>query len=446
MLIYNFFLFMAALLAVPYYGMKMLLTGKYRRSFRAKFGFVKSGLVEKMQGNPRIWIHAVSVGEVTAAAPIIDALRCRFPEACLVLSTGTETGQDMAGKLTQSATATIYYPLDIPFVVRKVLDLVKPDVFVATETELWPNFIRICRARRIGIVMVNGRLSPGSFKGYMATRFFWKSVIGAVDEVGMISEGDAARMRALGMEPARVHVMGNAKYDSLAAKASAGVRKEIAGRLNIAETEKVFVAGSTHEGEEKIVLTVYGKLLKTYPELTLILVPRHIERAGNVIACVKEYGFGGDFISMTEINRGKRRRSEKVVVVDVIGELFKIYSLAGVVFCGGSLVPKGGQNILEAAAWGKVVFYGPFMDDFKNERALLEESGAGGTVGNGAELLDAILKVMADPETAEQIGAKGKAMIAANMGASRRYVDLIETVLARNPSLPARRMTRLRHD
>jgi 3-deoxy-D-manno-octulosonic-acid transferase len=431
MLIYNLILFIVALFAVPYYGMKILFTGKYRRSFSAKFGFVKSDLVEKMKGCPRIWIHAVSVGEVTAAAPIIDALRFHFPEARLILSTSTETGQDMANKLVRSATSIIYYPLDIPFVIRKVIDLVNPDLFITTETELWPNFIQICRARGIRIIMVNGRLSPGSFKGYAATRFFWKHIVNIIDEAGMISEIDAKRMRALGMSSEKVHVLGNAKYDSLAAKVSPAVKDEIARRLNIALTERVFVAGSTHEGEEKIVLTVYRELLKTYPDLKLILIPRHIERTADILSYVKEFGFEGNFITITEINRGKKRLDENVVIIDVIGELFKIYSLASVVFCGGSLVPKGGQNILEAAAWGKIVFYGPFMGDFKNERTLLEETGAGITVKSSVELLNGILKVMADPETFTRIGEKGKATVTANMGASQRYVKLIETLLAK---------------
>lgn len=431
MLIYNLILFIVALFAVPYYGMKMIFTGKYRRSFRAKFGFVKSDLVGKMKGSPRIWIHAVSVGEVTAAAPIIDALRFHFPQSCLILSTGTETGQDMANKLVRSATSIIYYPLDIPFVIRKVVAMVRPDFFITTETELWPNFIRICRAQGVSIIMVNGRLSPGSFKGYAATRFFWKHVINMMDEAGMISEIDAKRMRALGLASEKVHVLGNAKYDSLAAKVSPAVKDEIARRLNISPTENIFVAGSTHEGEEKIVLGVYRELLKTYPEMKLILVPRHIERTDDILAYVKEFGFEGNFITMTQINSGKKRLDESVVIVDVIGELFKIYSLASVVFCGGSLVPKGGQNILEAAAWGKIVFYGPFMDDFKNERTLLEETGAGITVKSGVELLKGIQKVMADPETFKRIGEKGNAMVTANMGASDRYVRLIESVLAK---------------
>jgi 3-deoxy-D-manno-octulosonic-acid transferase len=170
---YNALLAAAAIVAVPYYGVRMFLTGKYRRSLAAKFGRIPSGAASLMQGTPRIWVHAVSVGEVTAAAPIVEALRLRFPQACIVLSTSTETGQEMARKLATSATTCIYYPLDIPCVVQKVLDWVRPDIFIPVETELWPNFIRLCRERGTRIVMANGRISPRSYRRYRMTRFFW---------------------------------------------------------------------------------------------------------------------------------------------------------------------------------------------------------------------------------------------------------------------------------
>ena len=175
--LYNVLLLAAAGFAIPVYGLKMLLTGKYRKSLGPKLGRVPPGMAPPMQGAPRIWLHAVSVGEVTAAAPIAAALRARFPEACIVLSTSTETGQEMARKLVAGETVHVYYPLDIPCVVRKVLDWVQPDVFIPVETELWPNFIRICRERGIRVMIANGRISPRSFRRYHATRFFWKGVL-----------------------------------------------------------------------------------------------------------------------------------------------------------------------------------------------------------------------------------------------------------------------------
>jgi len=423
-ILYNILLLVAAVFAVPYFAFRMILTGKYRKSLGPKFGFNPSEIFNAMKGSPRVWIHAVSVGEVTAAAPVVNSLRARYPEACIVVSTGTETGQEMARKIIPEASAFIYYPLDIPSVIRKVIRQVRPDIFVPTETELWPNFIRICREEGVKIVMVNGRISPRSFKRYAATRFFWKPLLREIDNIGAISEVDAKRLIALGMPPARVRVLGNAKYDSFAAKASVKLREEMMERLNMTKDDRVLVAGSTHEGEEQVILSVYERLLKTCPDMKLIIIPRHSERGQAVLNLVGEKGFK-DSLAMTGIHGGRKRQNERVVVVDVIGELFKVYSLATVVFCGGSLVPRGGQNILEPAAWGKVIFHGPYMDDFRDEKDLLEACGAGITVSNADELLDGILKCLSDPKDLARRGERGRAVVAANAGAAERYAELI---------------------
>ena len=425
---YNALLVAAAVFAAPFYGARMLLTGKYRKSLGPKFGLLPREANSRMTGAPRIWVHAVSVGEVTAAAPIVASLRSRFSGACIVLSTSTETGQEMARKLVPAASAHIYYPLDIPRVARKVIDCVNPDVFVPVETELWPNFIRICRERGTRIVMANGRLSPRSFRRYRGTKFFWKEVLASLDAAGVISATDAERLAAIGMPSERIHILGNSKFDGLAARVSPELEREIAGRLGIETEEAVLVAGSTHEGEEAVILDVYRRLLEQRPDFKLILIPRHIERGDAVVELVHLAGFS-DAIRMSEIRAGRSRRGERVVVVDVIGELFKVYSLATVVFCGGSLVPKGGQNILEAAALGKVVFHGPHMEDFRDERVLLEEAGAGITVRDGEELFTGIRALLDDPDLLQRKGESGRRAVAANRGAAGRYAALIEGVL-----------------
>lgn len=425
--LYNILLILAATVAVPYFGAKILFTGRYRHSMGPKCGYNPQDLYEGMRGSPRIWVHAVSVGEVTAAAPILAALRENIPGACLVLSTGTETGQDMARRLAPEATTILYYPLDITPVVRKLIGRVRPDIFVLTETELWPNFLKACRDMGIRTVMVNGRLSGRSFQKYYLTRFFWKEVLRDIDEMGVISETDARRAQAIGMDPGRIHILGNAKYDGLAAKVSPALRDETARRLNLVECERVLVAGSTHEGEETTVLKVFRKLLAVYPDFVLILVPRHVERAAEVTGLVRQAGF--DPLTLTQIDEGLNRQNENVIVVDRIGELFKVYSLATAVYCGGSLVPRGGQNILEPAAWGKVVFYGPSMEDFRNEKALLESVGAGISVRNGTELAAKMLDLLRTPDMLAEKGQAAGQVVAANRGAALRYAALINDVL-----------------
>ena len=423
-ILYNILLWIAALFLVPWYAAKMLVTGKYRKGFRQRFGFLPANLPAGLTGRPRIWLHAVSVGEVTAAAPVVAAVKQRLPGVSIILSTTTDTGQEMARRMIAAADAFIYYPLDLSGAVRRAIKVVRPDVFVLMETELWPNFLRYCRTRDVPVVMANGRLSPRSFRKYALTRFFWKGILSAFAGIGVISRLDAERFLRLGAPAAKVKVCGNAKYDSLASQSSAILLEEMRTRLGIRPGELVLVAGSTHEGEEAIIIDVYKELLPSYPDCKLIIVPRHVERTPAVLHLARENGLA-DVVTMTEITGGRERRAERVVIVDVIGELFKIYGLAAVVFCGGSLVPKGGQNILEAAAWGKIVFYGPHMDDFREEKALLESAGAGITVRDGGELRDGILQLLADPAAMDRRGEAGRRLVAANGGAAACYVELI---------------------
>ena len=423
-ILYNIILFAAAIIILPYFLLKIIFTGKYSKSLVQKLGGRQARILANLKDGPRLWIHAVSVGEVTAAAPIVASLKTKRPEVKIIFSTSTETGQEMARKFIKEAAAFIYFPLDIPYIVRKMIKLAKPDVFVLVETELWPNFLRVCESRRIKALMVNGRISPRSYRKYRLTSFFWKRILYNLNAAGMIAEIDAVRLKNIGMDSTKIKVLGNAKYDALAALAAPALQKEIARRFNVRKNERFFVAGSTHEGEEKIIINVYQELLKHYPEFKLIIVPRHIERTKDILGLLQQTNFN-DVLTLTDINNGRKRKDERIIVVDVIGELFKIYSLATIVYCGGSLVPKGGQNILEAAAWSKVIFYGPSMEDFSAEKTLLEEAGCGVTIKSAEELLQKILQALKNPEDLQHRGDRGKSVILANIGAAARYADLI---------------------
>ncbi|MCK9230808.1 MAG: 3-deoxy-D-manno-octulosonic acid transferase [Syntrophales bacterium] len=425
MIAYNAVLSAAALAAVPWFAWKVLAQGKYRESAGPKLGFHRHGTFENAGGSPRIWIHAVSVGEVTAAAPIVARLRRAWPDAALLLSTSTETGRAAARRLVPEATVLFYYPLDIPPVIRKVMDRVNPDLFVTVETELWPNFLHLCRERSVKTVMVNGRLSPRSFKNYRATRFFWKHVLGFLDSAGVISETDGSRLRELGMDSSRITVLGNAKYDGLVERADAALGDETARMLSLARGTPVIVAGSTHEGEEKILVRAYRRLLKELPGLVLVLAPRHVERTAAVLSLLKEEQLGRRAVRLSRIDAGEVRGDRSVIVVDVMGRLFSLYGTASLVFCGGSLVPKGGQNVLEAAAWGKVVIHGPSMDDFREEGRLLADAEAGVTVRDGKELAGRMAELLGDPEECRRRGEAGRRIVAENQGAADRYVELI---------------------
>ncbi len=423
-ILYNIILFGAAVIIAPYYLCKIIFAGKYRKSILQKLGGRQSEILSGLKKAPRVWIHAVSVGEVTAAAPIVASLKKKKPEVEIIFSTSTETGQDMAKKFINDASAFIYFPLDIPAVVNKVIKMALPDVFVPVETELWPNFLGACKKHGVKMLMVNGRISPRSYRRYLLTGFLWKRVLGTLDFAGMISGIDAQRLVRIGMDSTKIKVMGNAKYDGLASMVSSDLKEEISNRCNVLADEKFFVAGSTHPGEDEIVINVYKRLLDRYPDFKLILVPRHIERTHDITGLLNQSGFD-DVIKLSDIDKGRKRDKERIIVVDVIGELFKVYSLATLVYCGGSLVPKGGQNILEAAAWGKVIFYGPSMDDFSQEKTLLEEAGCGITVRNEEELYQGMIRMLDKPEELVSLGENGKAVVLANIGASERYADLI---------------------
>ncbi|HQI73435.1 MAG TPA: 3-deoxy-D-manno-octulosonic acid transferase [Smithella sp.] len=427
-ILYNIILWITVLILAPYFLLKIIFTGKYRNSFIQKFGGRQAKVLDAVGEGPRVWIHAVSVGEVTAAAPIVTFLKKKRPEVKIIISTWTETGQAMAKKFIKDDVTFIYFPMDISAVVRKVISRVHPDVFVLVETELWPNFLHFCEKSRIKTLMVNGRISPRSYRRYRLTNFLWKKILNNLNFAGMISDVDAHRITDIGMDAAKIQVLGNAKYDGLAAKVSPELQKEITRRLNTKENERFFVAGSTHPGEDEIVIGVYRKLLERFPDFRLILVPRHIERTNDIVRLLEQAGFH-DVIKLSEIHNGRSRNNENIIIVDVIGELFKVYSLASVVFCGGSLVPRGGQNILEAAAWGKVIFYGPSMEDFSQEKTLLEEAGCGITIHNGEELFSGMMQMLGSPEELTRRGEKGRAVVLANIGASERYADLISRYL-----------------
>lgn len=427
-ILYNTLLFAAIIFILPFFLLIMVIKGKYRQSLVQVLGGRQTQTLTNLAPEPRVWIHAVSIGEVTAAAPIVASLKIKRPEIIIIFSTGTETGQQMARQLVKGVDAFIYFPLDIGYVVRKMIRLAKPDIFVMVETELWPNFLKACKLNKVKTLIVNGRISPRSYKKYRPTMYFWKRVIADICAAGMIADVDASRIKSIGMAKDRVEVLGNAKYDGLAAMARPDLQEEIARRINRQSRERFFVAGSTHSGEDQIVIRVYEQLLKHYADLKLIIVPRYVERAAAIREMLQLAGLP-DVITMTEIKNGKIRKQERIIIVDVIGELFKIYSLATIVYCGGSLVPKGGQNILEAAAWGKVIFYGPSMEDFSEEKVLLENIGCGVTISNEDELTQGILQALKNPEELEIRGARGKSVVAANMGAAERYAEMISREL-----------------
>jgi 3-deoxy-D-manno-octulosonic-acid transferase len=398
---------------------------KKQEILKEKLGFLPLS-VSKIEGTPRIWVNAVSVGEVVAAGSIVKLLRETYPSAFIILSTGTETGRKMAEQTIKEVDNYIYYPFDFPWVVRRILRILRPHLFITIETEIWPNLLTTARKMGIKTMLANGRISARSFNRYRRTRFLWKKVLGSFDVMSMISQTDAEKIKSIGAEPEKVFISGNSKYDTLIFRADPKFEVKIRKLLQIESHEIVFLAASTHDGEEKTIIKAYKNLLKEFPHLILIIAPRHIKRVASVEEALRSEGLS-DFIHRTRLEYTQRK--SPIIILDVIGELFYIYSLGTIIFCGGSLIKKGGQNILEPACWGKVIFYGPSMEDFLAEKELLTKAGAGIEVKGAASLVREATVLLNNPEERRQRGEKGREAIQKMEGAAKKNVKLAQKLL-----------------
>jgi 3-deoxy-D-manno-octulosonic-acid transferase len=401
------------------------VTGRYREGMKERLGILDSKDL-RPHGKPRIWIHAASLGEVNVAFSLIKAIKKTRPQSTFVLSTVTPHGRNLARRKAGAETRVIYAPVDFIGCVKRALEAVLPDIMVFVETEIWPAWFFQAKRLGIPIALVNGRISQHSLSAYTRFRPFFKVVLSHVDRFSMIGARDAERIIAVGAEPEKIHVSGNAKYDALAAMADPDLENNMRRLLDLHENTKVIVAGSTRSGEEKQIFDAYKHIVNSFPETVLIIAPRHIQRSQSILSIAVSAGFSCQL--RTELGAGCRRTAQ-VLVVDTFGELFAVYSTATIVFCGASLVPLGGQNPLEAASWGKVVCYGPFMDNFPDARALLEEAGAGITVSGPDDLTHEVLHFFQHPEELSRRGEMGRKALSSHRHAAERHAQIILELL-----------------
>lgn len=399
------------------------ITGKYRRHFEERLGVFPPEVVQCLTGRPRIWMHTASLGEVKVAASIVKALRRIMPGCSLIVSTVTEHGRKLARETFGEDIPVVYAPIDFVGSIRKALFTVRPDVMVFVETEIWPAWL--FEAHRMGIktALINGRISVRSIGRYLKLRPFFRDVLRNLDVFSMIRAGDAERIKVMGADPQTIEINGNAKYDLLGATVDPGIESEMREILNLEASDKVFVAGSTRNGEEAMLLDAYEKILKEFPETILIIAPRHIERIHAIGALVEKRGLG--YQLWTDLDKDKAKRTEQVVIINAFGELFKIYSVGTIVFCGGSLVPLGGQNPLEPAAWGKAVFYGPSMENFMDAKSLLEANKAGLPISSPEMLAEKAVWFLGHPEELKAYGERGRAAVLKNKGAGEKHARVI---------------------
>ena len=414
--------------------------GKYIGTLAERWGRLPSTI--NPRGVPSIWIHAVSVGEVLATRALIPALRDRYPDHPLWLSTTTQTGRAAATGL-EGVDGLFYFPFDLPPVVARVLARVRPQLFVMVDTELWPNLLRHCALGGVKTALVNGRVSDRSYPRYRLVRPFFRHVLAGVARCCAQSEESGRRLIDLGAPPTRVTVTGNLKFDTLPVPDSRSpwVRDGVLRAFRIAEGRTVVMAASTHSGEETPVLDAFARIRRGDPTALLVVAPRHPERCGEVTALAA--GQGLETVRRTELPVDGEPRAA-VVVLDTVGELATLFQIATVVFLGGSLVPAGGHNVLEPAAWGKPVVFGPHMENFAEIAELFLTNRAACRIRSADALEPALVTLLGDPVQRAALGAAARALVEANRGATDRSLAAMAALLPPAGAAPAGVVRRFR--
>ena len=431
LLLYNLTLLVALVAGAPWWLWRMATTQKYREGLLERLGLVPARLGKALDGlgreRPIIWLHAVSVGEVLAASRLIGELERDFPGHHLVISTTTRTGQELARERF-GRNRVFYCPLDLPWAVRATLNALQPRLLILAETEFWPNLLSGCFRRGIPVAVVNARISDRSWPRYRRLRGLWRPFLERLSRVLAQSETDAERLQAIGCLPQRIAVAGNLKFDVRAAEdAEATVQlKALATNL------RLVVAGSTLEGEEAALVEAWPRLLEADPQLAMVLAPRHPERFSAVAALLDRSGI--QWVKRTDwwmqpTDMLKPLRPGEILLLDTIGELASVYSLAAVAFVGGSLIPAGGHNPLEPAQFGVPIAMGPHYANF---RAITDELRAHQAVRIAAkdELAGVLIELLRDRTEALAMGECARQVFNQQAGATGRCVDALREVLS----------------
>ena len=419
--LYSALLFLLLLLSLPYWLLQMARLGKYRAGLAERLGQVPARLHHDFSGLPVIWVHAVSVGEVLAVSALLEQLRVECA-ARVVISTTTQTGQRLARQRFGEENV-FYFPIDLPFAIGAYLRALKPKVVVLAETEFWPNFLRKAHRSGARVIVVNARISDRSFPRYRRFRGLLRHVLSNVDQFLAQSEEDARRLIEIGAAPECVEVSGNLKFDVAPPRAMPFV-DEMRSKLAAAHAGPTLVAGSTVEGEEQLVFSAFREVLAQNPQARLILAPRHRERFAQVASLLAQSGMPFALRSEGRVEHSQWR----VLLLDSIGELATVYSLADVALVGGSLVPRGGHNILEPAFHGVPIIVGPHTENFRDIIALFRRENAV-IECPAAELTSCLQRLFGDKKLRSELGARALSVLQAQRGATARTHNAIRALL-----------------
>jgi len=418
-LIYQVISWLLFVLVFPIFLVFSLVTGKHRTGLGERLGHITLPFPNRT--STRIWLHAASVGELQAAKALIPEIKKLYSEAEFIVSTVTEQGNIQAQKELGQVAHCIFAPLDLLFFVKRSLKTVQPDIYICLETELWPTFIKQAKKMGIKLFLLNGRLSEKSFRRYKILSQLTGEVLSCYKAIGAITPKDAERFKALGVKPENISTLGNVKYDSLDTSGTSQVGMNFRQYLQVTNDQPVLVAGSTRTGEDELLLSAFKELWNYQDDMILVLAPRHLNRLEKLTACLNDIDI--DFHLWSAL--GKNERAAKVIILDTMGELAQVYSAATLVFCGGSLVNIGGHNPLEAAAWGKPIIYGPYMQNVADVREMLEPQGAGFTVNSAQEITKIVRHFLDNPAEYEKAAQMAKKVVTQCQGAAQRQAKLV---------------------
>ncbi len=423
---YNLLIYILFPLILPYLILKSIKRKGSLSGTSERLGFYP----DKNIGNKKvIWIHAVSVGEVIASIPLVLELKSRYPNYSLIMSTVTETGRATAINKIPFLNAIIYFPFDFAFSVNKAIDTIRPNIFIMLETEIWPNFLKALKRKNIPAILINGRISDRSYKRYLTVKFFIKNVLKNISCFGMQSNQDVERIINIGAEKEKTKRTGNLKFEHEVKELTEDEIKGLRRSLNIKDGDEIFLAGSTHRGEDEEIIKAYLEILKEVKNTILIIAPRHLDRLSEIEGLLQKYSLA--FVRKTEIKidiKGEGR-VRGVILLDTIGELSTLYCIASIVFVGGSLVPVGGHNILEPALYKKPILFGHHMHNFREIAEEFKNRNACVEIKNTDEMSKEIIHILKNPEIGEELGERGFSVILENKGALERSVALISRFL-----------------
>lgn len=431
--IYNLLFPLMLVAMLPYFLFRMCRRGGYARGFLQRFGWYGAELQDRIKAKPRIWIHAVSVGETFVALKVMEEWRRVRPGVGFVMTVNTSTAHALASKSLPPSDVLLYFPLDFAPVMRRVLQRIGPCMLVLTESEFWPCLIHLCHTRKTPVILVNGRMSDRSFKGYCRFRALFAPVLRILDKLCVQGDLDRERFIRVGANAPSVVATGSAKYDvALENPGDPAKAMSILASAGFSASDLILLGGSTWPGEEEILLDYFIEARGRIPRLKLVLVPRHAERRGEVITAMTRRSL--PFAQRSKVESGTVPPVD-ILLVDTTGELRHLYTMASAIFIGKSLTQHGGQNLIEPAACGKAVVVGPNMENFREITREFLATDAVIQVEGRQELAKALDRLLLEPDYRRGYGSRALALVDRNRGSIQATVRIAEAIIAAKPML-----------